>query len=98
VGKGGKRDGAGRPAGAINKATADIKALAQEYGEDAIRELATLMTTSESHQARIAAAKELLDRAYGKSRQAVDLGGPEGGPLQFERIVREIVDPSAKDT
>ena len=95
--KGGKRQGAGRPAGVPNKITADVRALAQEYGEDAIRELATILTTSENHSARIAAAKELLDRGYGKSKQSVELGGPEGGPMQFERIVREIVDPSPSD-
>lgn len=95
--KGGKRQGAGRPAGAPNKITSDIRALAQEYGEDAIRELATILTTSENHSARIAAAKELLDRGYGKSKQSVELTGEDGGPMQFEKIVREIVDPAYKD-
>lgn len=79
--KGGKRPGAGRPPGALNKITADIKALAQEHCEAAIIELATILTTSESHQARIAAAKELLDRGYGKAMQGVELTGKEGGPV-----------------
>ncbi|SOY79940.1 conserved hypothetical protein [Cupriavidus taiwanensis] len=89
--KGGKRPGAGRPPGALNKATADVKAMAQEYGLDAIRELATILTTSESHQARIAAAKELLDRGYGKATQAVELGGAGGGPIDMNMTV-EFVD------
>lgn len=79
--KGGKREGAGRPAGVPNKITADIRALAQEYGPEAIRELATILTTSENHTARIAAAKELLDRGYGKAIQGVELTGKEGGPV-----------------
>lgn len=90
--RGGKRDGAGRPAGAVNKIAADVRALAQEYGKEAIIELATLMTTSESHAARIAAAKELLDRGYGKAIQGVELTGSDGGPVQIQRIERVIVD------
>lgn len=92
----GERRG-GRTKGTPNKATADIRALAQQYGEDAVRELATILTTSENHSARIAAAKELLDRGYGKSKQSVELTGEDGGPMQFEKIVREIVDPQAPD-
>jgi hypothetical protein len=42
--------------------------------------LATILTTSENDSARIAAAKELLDRGYGKSTQAVEVGGIEGAP------------------
>lgn len=72
----------GRTAGTPNKVTADIKALAQEHGENAILQLATILTTSENHSARIAAAKELLDRGYGKAKQAVELTGEDGGPIQ----------------
>lgn len=71
----------GRVAGTPNKATADIKALAQEHCITAITMLATIMTTSESDQAKIAAAKELLDRGFGKSLQGVELTGKDGGPV-----------------
>ncbi|HWT24524.1 MAG TPA: hypothetical protein VN213_13545 [Solirubrobacteraceae bacterium] len=33
------------------------------------------------HAIRIAAARELLDRAYGKPRQATEVTGPDGGPI-----------------
>lgn len=79
--KPGERRG-GRQKGTPNKVTADIRSLAQEYGQDAIRELATILTTSENHSARIAAAKELLDRGYGKSTQAVELTGADGQPIE----------------
>jgi hypothetical protein len=59
----------GRP----NKATADVKALAQVYTAEAIRELARIASEGESEAARVAAIKELLDRGHGKSRQPVDL-------------------------
>lgn len=62
----GKKTG-GRKAGVPNKATAEIKAVAQKHGPAAIRELVRLMTEAESDAARVAAIKELLDRAYGKS-------------------------------
>lgn len=73
----------GRTKGSLNKSTAEIKILAQQHGEAAINRLAELMISAESEQAQIAAAKELLDRGYGKSVQAVELGGSDGRPLNL---------------
>jgi hypothetical protein len=87
----------GRIKGTPNKITADIRALAQNHAPDAIAMLATILTTSENDSARIAAAKELLDRGYGKSKQAVEMTGEDGGPMQFSQIVRRIVDPQKED-
>jgi hypothetical protein len=70
---GGARPGAGRPKGSLNKATADIKAAAQAYTEDALATLAQIMKAGESEAARVAAANSILDRGFGKPRQAVDL-------------------------
>lgn len=67
----GKKTG-GRKAGVPNKATADIKALAQQYVPAAIREIARLSTEAVSETARIAAGSVLLDRAYGKAPQSID--------------------------
>lgn len=70
--RGGKRPGAGRKAGSLNKTTADIKALAQLYGADAIDALADIMKSEKNPPAaRVAAARELLDRAFGKASQPV---------------------------
>ena len=77
--KPGERRG-GRKKGTPNKATADVKALAQQYAPDAIKELARIAAKGESEAARVSAIKELLDRAYGKSPQAVT--GEDGGPIQ----------------
>ena len=90
--RGGKRPGAGRPAGVPNKITADIKALAQEHAPAAIRELATILTTSENDQARIAAAKELLDRGYGKATQHAEVTGKDGAPLIPNKSAQEMTD------
>lgn len=59
----------GRPKGALNKSTKDIKALAQKYTPDALSTLASIMKASDSDAARVSAARELLDRGYGKSPQ-----------------------------
>lgn len=83
--------GQGRPKGKPNKATADVKALAAKHGPAAIRELARLATQAESEPARVAACKELLDRAYGKSPQAIT--GADGGPIKISRIECVIIDP-----
>ena len=63
----------GRKAGTPNKATADVKALAQSYAPEAIKELARLATSAQSEQARVAAIKEILDRAYGKAHITADV-------------------------
>lgn len=64
-----------RPKGSLNKSTKEVKEIAQKYTDKAIKELARLATKAESEQARVSACRELLDRAYGKPAQAVDLSG-----------------------
>jgi hypothetical protein len=82
---GGKRAGAGRPRGAVNKATADVRLLARSHGPAAIAELVRLSTKACSEGVRVAAIKELLDRGYGKSPQPLTGDGGEGA------IIVEIV-------
>ena len=61
----------GRQVGTLNKATALVKVMAAKHGPAAIAALAKLMADADSDAAKIAAAKELLDRAYGKSTQPI---------------------------
>jgi hypothetical protein len=88
--------GQGRPKGIPNKATREIKELAQSFGPAAIMRLAELagfavdkdgtkLRAAESEAAQIAATKELLDRGYGKAVQ------PQSGPDGEGPIVTEIV-------
>lgn len=63
--------GRGRPKGALNKATAELKAIAREYTEQAVETLAQIMQTSESDAARVAAVNALLDRGWGKPSQVI---------------------------
>lgn len=85
---------AGRPKGALNKVTRDIKVLAQKHTPDALKTLASIMLKSESDQARVSAAKELLDRAYGKSPQA--LTGNDDGPIRVLAEIRRTIVDAAK--
>ena len=69
------RKGAGRPKGARNKVLVDIKNACQMHGEAMVAELVRLAGAAESESARVAAAKEVLDRGYGKAQQGVTVDG-----------------------
>lgn len=56
----------GRKPGSKNILNADIRYLAQSYANTAIEVLFGLMTNSKQDVVKISAARELLDRAYGK--------------------------------
>jgi hypothetical protein len=73
----------GRP-----KALGEVQELARQYAPAAIAELARLALKAKNETARIAAIRELLDRGYGRSRQAMEISAPAGDPLQllFEEL------------
>src|SRR5712664_3121086 len=88
-GRGGKRPGAGRKPknfvkpsalSELNKISAlaseppdEIDGVAQRHARDAIEALVKLLFYGASEAAKITAAKEILDRGYGKP--AVEIGG-----------------------
>lgn len=72
----------GRPKGSLNKATADIRALAQVYTPRALKVLSSIMEQSESDPARVSAAKELLERGHGRSPMAEEDRETIGGSLE----------------
>lgn len=80
--RGGRREGAGRPAGRRNTATrtqgASLSELARKHTADALKTLVEVAKKSESDSARVAAANAILDRGYGKPRQAVEHSGAIG--------------------
>lgn len=82
----------GRTAGVPNKATADIKALAGKFSEEAFNVLMSIARKSESDAARVSAVKEIFDRAYGRPAQAVT-GDPDA-PL---KVIQEIIWGGLKD-
>ena len=75
----------GRQPGTPNRATREIREIAQEFGPAAVRQLAKLAGllpagkgAAESEQARVTACNSILDRAYGKAAQAVQHSGSVG--------------------
>jgi hypothetical protein len=71
----------GRKPGSLNKATADIKRLAQAHGEELIEKLLNLARNAENESAQIAAIKELLDRGFGRPTQHI-AGDAEAAPVK----------------
>jgi phage gp46-like protein len=69
----------GRPKGSINKATAELKALAQEYSEEALDAIVDVLRNGDSHSVKLQAAQILLDRGFGKPTQMVATDEEAGG-------------------
>ena len=80
--KPGGNAGKGRPKGAPNRATRELRALAQQYTERAVDVLAAVMDDAGApHAARVTAAVALLDRGHGKPTQAREITGADGKDL-----------------
>lgn len=87
---GGKREGAGRKKGIPNKVTADIKVIAQSFGEEAIKLLVEIARDGDApHAARVAAVKEILDRGYGKAKQPI-VGDEDSPPIKAITEIRLV--------
>lgn len=85
--------GQGRPKGAANKATVEIKGLAQKYGPAALQALAELggltkdkKKTAVSETARVSAIGMLMDRGYGKATQPMEHSVDEGLEALLDRL------------
>lgn len=72
------------------KTLAAIKALAAEKSQDAVLALHQIAVAGEDERARVQAAVAILDRAFGKPRQELEVSGPEGGPVEIERKVPPV--------
>ena len=79
----------GRVAGSRNRTTIEIRALAGQYGGEAVARLVDLMRHAENEATRLAAARELLDRGFGKSVQHADVSAKVN---TTPRSVREMSD------
>jgi Family of unknown function (DUF5681) len=62
----------GNPSGRPRKAIADLSAEARRYGKMALAALVDILANGEERN-RVACAKEILDRGYGRPVQAVDM-------------------------
>jgi hypothetical protein len=69
------------------KAPADIRSLARQHTESALKTLAAIMRQPKSPaSARVAAAEALLNRGWGKPTQPI--GGDEESPVE---IIHRII-------
>jgi hypothetical protein len=74
----------GRP-----KEIADLKALARVHTELALKVLVDIIKDKQrSGNARVAAAREILDRGYGKPAQAIEHGNLDNAPLVIQWLTQ----------
>ena len=74
TGKGGFQKGvSGNPGGKKRKALGELSAAAREYAGLALETIVDICTKAKADRDRLGAARELLDRGFGRSVQALDL-------------------------
>ena len=79
-----KTPGSGRKKGGrnlVNRPPVDVKELALQHTEAAIKTLVRLMSRGKSENIRRAAACDLLDRGYGKAVAQIAHTGADNGPI-----------------
>lgn len=88
---GGKRKGAGRPQGKVSEAKRQIAQMLEEHVPDAIETLA-----SAAKDGDVMAARDILDRVYGKPRQSLEHSSKPD--FAITGIEYTIVDPKDFET
>jgi hypothetical protein len=86
----------GRP-----KVLGEVQELGRQHAPTVIVELARLALKAKNETARIAAIRELLDRGYGRPRQAMEVSIPADNPLQLlldEIDARSRIEPPVSHT
>jgi hypothetical protein len=79
----------GRQKGVPNKATRTLKEIAREYTAEAVEALVGIIRDSDSDAAKVSAAKEILDRGYGKASVVLS-GDEDGGPIKAITEIRLV--------
>lgn len=70
--------------------TTRLEGGATMYGES--KDGVVVASNYEDLGAQIAAAEKLLDRVYGRPKQATEISGPEGGPVEIVPVKRQSGD------
>lgn len=90
--KGGVRPGAGRPPGTPNTALQaekrELRDIARSYTDMALQALVEVAGQREVPNARVSAAKELLDRGWGKPIQATET--PPSPPGDDAKLINGV--------
>lgn len=90
-----KKGQSGNPGGR-RKQDYRIKDLAQQYTDEALATLRSIMKKSVDDRARVAAANAILDRGYGKPAQSVDITNSDGSMSQAWLAAMKSVDNEAE--
>lgn len=88
---GGARQGAGRKKGKVGAAKRALAEMARDHAEAALRTLASIHADARAPAAaRVSAATAILDRAYGKPPQSLDLISSDGSMTPKPTVIRII--------
>jgi hypothetical protein len=86
--RGGARPGAGRTRGKVGEAKREMAEMAKDHAETALLTLVEIATSGAAASARVSAATAILDRAYGRPRQALEHSALVADPLK--QLMQEI--------
>ena len=82
--RGGKRAGAGRPKGAVNKATAEAKAAVEESGQTPLEYMISVMRDPRADERRRDAMAAAVAPYVHHRLSSTEHSGPGGGPAQVQ--------------
>ena len=92
--RGGARAGAGRKPGIVSQAKMTLAEQSRVYGPDLIKALYQIAMDEEAPpNARVSAANSILDRAYGKPLNAMQVTGKDGGAIEHTLKARVVIVP-----
>ena len=92
--RGGARKGAGRKPGVVSQAKLTLAEQARVYGPDLIKALYQIAMDEEAPpNARVSAANSILDRAYGRPLNAMEVTGKDGGAIEHTMKARVVIVP-----
>lgn len=91
-----KPPGSGRQKNTPNKVTRDIREAASKHGTKALAALVRLLDSPDP-KIVATAAREVLDRAYGRPMTPSEISGPDGKPLRSEVLHADVSEMSNLD-
>jgi hypothetical protein len=84
-----KKGQSGNPGGRPKKTEEErtLEAMCRERTPEALHAILRIMAGSKQDRAKLAAAQYVLDRAWGKPKESVELSGADGGPIETKQTL-----------
>ena len=95
--RGGSRPGAGRRQGAVGRATNKAKIEADKTGETPVEYMLRVMRDPVTDDRRRDDMAKAAAPYCHRKLATTEVTGPDGGPVQIERVERRIIDPANGD-